>query len=129
MLKLLALTTVIVITSSLATPSHALAQPTNTPVTATCKDGSTFSGNSKKGACSHHGGVVTYGAPVATSVASNSGQVPAVSGSDKVWVNTSSKVYHCPGDRYYGKTKNGTYMSASEATRAGDKPADGKFCK
>jgi hypothetical protein len=38
---------------------------------------------------------------------------------NKVWVNTASNVYHCPGDRYYGKTKAGKYMTESEARAAG----------
>ena len=49
--------------------------------------------------------------------------------STKVWVNTRSGVYHCPGTRYYGNTKNGTYMTQAEAQKAGNRPAYGKACR
>jgi len=46
----------------------------------------------------------------------------------KVWVNKTSKIYHCPTSRYYGKTKSGEYMTQKEAQDAGNKPAGGKAC-
>jgi hypothetical protein len=47
----------------------------------------------------------------------------------KVWVNTSSGVYHCPGTRWYGRTKRGEYMTQVQAQDAGDRPAYGKVCQ
>ncbi len=50
-------------------------------------------------------------------------------GPDKVWVNTESKVYHCSGDRWYGKTKQGEYMTEAEATAKGFRADHNKACK
>jgi len=46
----------------------------------------------------------------------------------KVWVNTNSGIYWCPGSRWYGKTKQGKYMSECEAIEAGYRPAYKKPC-
>jgi hypothetical protein len=42
-------------------------------------------------------------------------------GPDKVWVNTASKTkaYHCQGDKYYGTTKQGQYMTKAQAESQG----------
>ena len=40
-----------------------------------------------------------------------------------VWVNTSSKVYHRQGSRYYGKTKSGKWMNEGDAVKAGYRAA------
>ncbi|HWZ85431.1 MAG TPA: helix-hairpin-helix domain-containing protein [Thermoanaerobaculia bacterium] len=44
-------------------------------------------------------------------------QAPPAKG--MVWVNTSTKVYHYEGDQWYGKTKQGKYMTEADAIKAG----------
>lgn len=140
----------------------ALAQ--SAEVTATCKDGTTWSGTSRRGACSGHQGVQAFGtgpaaaapaggtaanplapmiAPAPSTTASPTAPVtPAAPGTvqgrpaavgtgggvGQVWVNTATKIYHCPGDRYFGKTNHGSYMTETAAKAAGDRPSRGKTC-
>ena len=44
-------------------------------------------------------------------------KVPPAKG--MVWVNTSTKVYHREGDRWYGKTKEGKFMTEADAIKEG----------
>lgn len=120
-------------------------------VSATCKDGTTFTGKSKSGACSGHKGVkewatsaapaakadapVATAAPAATSkattAASKTSAMPTAAaggGAGKVWVNDKSNVYHCFGTKYYGKTKSGSYMTEAEAKAKGGHADHGKAC-
>jgi hypothetical protein len=43
-----------------------------------------------------------------------------------VWTNTSTRVYHYSGTRYYGRTRRGAYMCEAQARAAGYRAARGR---
>jgi len=150
--------------AALALASVSFAQaPASAPAGSTglCKDGSYYSGASKKGACAGHKGVKEwYGAaattpaagkatpaaaaaaaPVAAAASAPAAAKPAKAapalaataapggGPGMVWVNKSTKAYHCSTDKYYGKTKDGEYLSEANAKAQGFHAAHGKACQ
>jgi hypothetical protein len=56
-----------------------------------------------------------------TPSAPTTAQQPPVKG--MVWVNLSTKVFHREGDRYYGNTKSGQFMTEADAVKAGYREA------
>jgi hypothetical protein len=151
------------LTAALALASVSFAQaPAGAPAgtTGLCKDGSYYSGATKKGACRGHQGVKEwYGTSSAASSGTSSPAAPAAAAASKaapaaaataaktkaetapaataapgggpgmVWVNKSSKAYHCSTDKWYGKTKNGEYLSEADAKAQGFHAAHGKACQ
>jgi hypothetical protein len=63
--------------------------------------------------------------PADAAISGQHGGKPAI----RVWVNTPTHVYHCPGTRWYGNTKTGEYMTQKEAQDKGNRPAYGKYCE
>lgn len=140
------------------TPAAPAAAGTQTFV---CKDGSTTSAATSKGACKGHKGIdkdatakavgaapaaaPAAAAPAAKAAAPAAAVAPAAApaaksakapaatpapggGPGMVWANENTKVYHCQGDRYYGTTKNGKYMTEADAKAAGMHASRNKAC-
>jgi hypothetical protein len=141
-----------------APPAAMASGPAPAGATGLCKDGTYWTGASKSGACSGHQGVQAwYGAaavaaapaaiappvappvrqappapsyapaPAAVPVAPSAAPAPG-GGAGLVWLNPSSKTYHCPGDKWYGKTKTGQYVTEQQAVASGYHPDHGKTC-
>lgn len=70
------------------------------------------------------------GAKPATASRTSLSQTAAAAGGGPglVWVNTASKVYHCPGTAFYGKTKAGKYLAEDAAKAEGDRANAGRPC-
>jgi hypothetical protein len=125
--------------------------------TGLCNDGSYWTGASKSGACRGHKGIKTWYASAGTAPAAPAAAAPAApaaatpaapaasspktkastttsttpapgGGPGLVWLNTSTKVYHCQGTKYYGTTKAGAYMTEAAAKAKGAHPDAGKPC-
>ena len=56
-------------------------------------------------------------------VVADSSRTRATGSAGQVWVNTRSGIYFLPGTRWYGKTKQGRYMTEAEAIKAGSREA------
>ncbi|WP_454727652.1 MULTISPECIES: DUF3761 domain-containing protein [Cupriavidus] len=137
--------------------ARAQTAPAGPAPTGVCKDGSNYFGATKRGACAGHGGVKEWHGPAAASAPAAAAPAPApaaaatapaapaaarpaapaaapvttaapAGAAGQVWVNKTSKTYHCAGTRWYGKTKNGAYMSEAQATAQGFHADHGKAC-
>jgi len=146
----------IAIAAGLLVAQAAVAQAPPAGSTGQCKDGTYSTAAKKAGACRGHQGVKEWyaadatpaaaaapapkaaaSAPAATPVAApkaSPATKPAArpqaagGGPGLVWVNTSSNVYHCYGSDFYGKTKEGAYMSEADAKAKGAHGDHGKTC-
>jgi hypothetical protein len=129
--------------ASAPAPTEATPAPeaqANAAATGLCKDGTVYTGTTKRGACRGHKGIKEWYADKPAASAAPAAAAPAApaqppaqaatapsvqkaaapaAGSGKVWVNTSSKIYHCEGSKFYGKTKEGEYMTEADAQAKG----------
>lgn len=62
-----------------------------------------------------------------SNAASATVKIPNCGAVKAVWVNLNSKVYHEPGDMYYGKTSHGEYLCPSQAKAQGFRPSGGSM--
>jgi hypothetical protein len=88
---------------SFAAPDQAATAPTGQSSSTPMKSGSTKSSSMKSNS---------------SAALPTDAQIADAKAKGMVWANSNSKVYH-KDDRYYGKTKNGEFMTEADAQKAG----------
>ena len=89
----------------------------------------TTSDTSTKRAKTAMANTVTTPAPASKPVTTTARASQGSPGPGMVWVNKDTKVYHKQGDRWYGNTKSGQYMSEADAIKAGYHASKGNPAK
>jgi len=64
-----------------------------------------------------------------TAAASRRAATSADTSNVRVWLNLRSRVYHCRGSRYFGRTTRGEYLTQADARRRGGRPSGGNPCR
>src|SRR6266436_4685238 len=84
---------------------------------------STKKSTTKKAGAADTSPAATPAAPASAPAAkkATAQQAPPANSAGMVWVNPDSGIYHKPGTRWYGKTKQGKYMTEADAQKAGYK--------
>jgi hypothetical protein len=141
--KALALAMILVLHGAIGTIAHAAGGQVwvNTSSGVYHCPGTRYYGNTKRGefldeaVATSRGYRAAYGNPCPDAArATSQGATPRNlapserDATDRVWINTGSSVYHCPGTRYYGNTKRGRFASEAEAVAGGNRPAHGTRC-
>ncbi len=138
-----------IVAAGLALVAASPAQAQRSGFNVICQDGTIVPGRAPSTACAGHGGPASIvsaqrvpGAATAPGAATVPGSVkgaprtmsaPTVpmpipgGGAVHVWMDASSRIFYCQGDRFYG-AKRGTSMTESAAKAAGGRPYQGKDC-
>src|SRR5262249_32048827 len=101
--------------SPLVTVSSASAPSAATSRTDTRSSRSTAAGSSSSAPSSSTGA----SAPSRSTSGGETAEYQPPPAKGMVWVNLDTKVYHREGDRWYGRTKHGQYMTEADAVKAG----------
>ena len=97
---------VTVSSASAASSSSATSKRASAPAEATRESAPASTGSQKM-------------APKASESASGPTEARQAPAKGMVWVNTATRVYHYEGDQWYGKTKEGKFMTEQDAIKAG----------
>jgi hypothetical protein len=104
-------------TTAADSSAAASTSPSNKPAASSAPAGSSSPSSSSNMALASEAPKKTK---TTASGAAASPEIAAAQASGKVWVNLDSGIYH-KGGRWYGKTKNGKFMTEAEAKAAGYK--------